>query len=424
MDLRAAHPEQPWLWRADWAAGEIHYSPRASAILFVLLAIFWNFCTFAALSSLRGNVDPDRATIAAWLMLFPLIGIGLLFVAIRAWLRWRVYGESVFQLTLVPGTIGGALEGVIRSAHPLPPMRPVKLHLACINRARGGDGKTNDVPIWSDQIEATTDAAGDIPVAISIPPGCRPTATEPLDDRVSWNLKVSFTANPVSYRAVFEVPIFETGETSARAASDAAELRAQRDARIDSFQAPEKSRIRVGLAGDGSTEIFFPAFRNPVVALTLLGVLILWIVLTFVIFRDNAPRLFKILWPFSDVVLVICVLQLLFGSIVAHAHNGEITIVSRLMGIPIHKRHLVLSEISDIRSGSGMSAGSTVYRRIQIHRAGKGTISFGDGIPDSIEADWIAATIARAVGLPDSASRRESRGDSDGSRPLRAGRQG
>ena len=53
-----------------------------------------------------------------------------------------------------------------------------------------------------------------------------------------------------------------------------------------------------------------------------------------------------------------------------------------------------------------MSAGSTVYRRIQIHRAGKNTISFGDGIPDSIEADWIASTIAKAVGLADSASAR------------------
>jgi hypothetical protein len=129
--------------------------------------------------------------------------------------------------------------------------------------------------------------------------------------------------------------------------------------------------------------------------------LVLWIGVTIVIFRDNAPRIFKIVWPFSDVVLGIVALQLLFGSFVVHARIGEITIVSRILGIPIHSRHLALSEISDIRSGSGMSAGSTVYRRIQIHRAGGGTISFGDGIPDSIEADWIAATIAKAVGMQD-----------------------
>jgi hypothetical protein len=99
----------------------------------------------------------------------PIDRIGLLFAAIRALLQWRVYGESTFQLKLVPGTIGGAIEGVIRCVHPLPPARPVKLHLTCINRVRGGDGKTNDFPIWSDQLEATSDGAGVIPVAIYIP---------------------------------------------------------------------------------------------------------------------------------------------------------------------------------------------------------------------------------------------------------------
>jgi hypothetical protein len=403
MDLQTAHPDQPWLWRADWAAGEIHSSPKAKAIFFVLLAIFWNFCTFSALASLRTNVDPDRAKITAWLMLFPLIGIGILFTAMRALLQWCVYGESTFQLKLVPGTIGGALEGVIRCSHPLPPTRPVKLHLTCINRVRGGDGKMTDLPIWSDQLEVTTDGAGVIPVAIYIPPGCRPTATEPLGNRVTWKLIVSSPANSVSYRAVFEVPIFETSETSARA-SDADELRAQRDARINAFQAPEKSRIRVALAADGSTEIFFPAFRNPAVALAVLGFLVLWIGLTIIIFKDNAPLIFKIAWPFSDVLIGIWVLALLVGSTSAHVRNGEITIVSRLLAIPIRNRHLALSQINDIRSGSGMSAGNTVYRRIQIHRAGQDTISFGDGIPDSIEANWIASTIAKAVGLPDNAS--------------------
>jgi len=405
MDLRTAHPDQPWLWRADWAAGEIHYSPKAKAIFFGLLAIFWNFCTSLALSGLRTNVDPDRAKMSAWLMLFPLIGIVLLFIAMRALLQWRVYGESTFQLKLVPGTIGGALEGAVRCAHPLPPMRPVKLHLSCVNRVRGADDKINDVPIWSDQFEATTDGAGFIPVAIYIPPGCRPTATEPLDDRVSWRLKVSSPGSAVPYRANFEVPIFATGEKSARAA-DAEELRVQREARVNAFQPPKQSRIRVALATDGATEVFFPAFRNPGVALMVTAFLAIWLGLTMVLVKDQGPLLFKILWTLSDVFLGSWALALVFGSTSARARNGEITIVSRILGIPIRHRHLALSQITDIRSGSGMNAANTVYRRIQIHGVGNQIVSFGDGIPDSIEADCIASTLAKAVGLPDDASAR------------------
>ena len=46
-----------------------------------------------------------------------------------------------------------------------------------------------------------------------------------------------------------------------------------------------------------------------------------------------------------------------------------------------------------------MYAGNTVYRRIQVHRTGKDTLNFGDGIPDSIEAEWIASKITQAIGL-------------------------
>jgi hypothetical protein len=173
----------------------------------------------------------------------------------------------------------------------------------------------------------------------------------------------------------------------------------EREGRISTFQPPEKSRIRVGLAGDGSTEIHFPMLRNPTVALGLLAFLMLWIGVTVLFFKEHAPLIFIIAWMLMDVFVGSWVLSLLFGSTSAYVRAGEITIVSRLLGIPVRRRHLVLSEITDVRSGAGMSSGSTVYRRIQIDQKGKGAISFGDGIPDSIEADWIASTIAKALGL-------------------------
>ena len=66
-------------------------------------------------------------------------------------------------------------------------------------------------------------------------------------------------------------------------------------------------------SSDGSTEIFFPAFRNPSVALGVLGFLVLWISLTIVIFKDNAPLIFRIAWPSTDLLVGFWVLSLLFG---------------------------------------------------------------------------------------------------------------
>jgi hypothetical protein len=42
VDLKQAHPNEPWLWRAQWAAGEIHSSAKPGAIAVSALAVFWN----------------------------------------------------------------------------------------------------------------------------------------------------------------------------------------------------------------------------------------------------------------------------------------------------------------------------------------------------------------------------------------------
>ena len=45
------------------------------------------------------------------MLLFPLVGIGLLVWAIRATLRYRRYGISLLELTTLPAPVGHALEG-------------------------------------------------------------------------------------------------------------------------------------------------------------------------------------------------------------------------------------------------------------------------------------------------------------------------
>jgi hypothetical protein len=46
-----------------------------------------------------------------------------------------------------------------------------------------------------------------------------------------------------------------------------------------------------------------------------------------------------------------------------------------------------------------MTAGTTVYRRIQVRYGQRGELNFGDGIKDPIEADWLATKVSEALGL-------------------------
>src|ERR1043165_7314096 len=40
--LRAAHPMQPWLWRADWSARRIEESATSRAAALLVFALMWN----------------------------------------------------------------------------------------------------------------------------------------------------------------------------------------------------------------------------------------------------------------------------------------------------------------------------------------------------------------------------------------------
>ena len=275
MDLKQAHPQEPWLWRAEWAAGEIHSSARPIAIAVGALALFWNAIALPsavpALLAHNLRYEPQFAGLA----IFPLIGFGLIAWAIHLLLRWNAYGDSRFEMKSVPGQIGGTLDGSIHVGRGFEPMRLVNLKLVCISHISSGNSSTA-TPLWSDESQVTAGGDGSIPVSFLIPPECKPSDDSNFRDRIFWQLYAKSPGGVVSYKSSFDVPVFQLDETTAQAA-EALDLRARRNQRVSEFR-PQGSAIRFGLRTDGQTEIHFRAFRNPSITLGLLAFLALWYV--------------------------------------------------------------------------------------------------------------------------------------------------
>jgi len=396
MNLKQSHPDEPWLWRPQWAAGEIHYSAKPGAIAVCLIALFWN--AIALPSAVPTMLAHDLASEPrfAWLALFPLIGFGLIGWAIHLLLRWNAYGDSRFEMKSVPGKIGGTLEGSIHVGHGIEPMRRVSLKLVCVNRTNSGNSST-DWPLWSDESEVTAGADGSIPVVFLIPPECRPTDDSNFRDRIFWRMNARSAGGIVDYKSSFEVPIFQIGETSTQSA-EVLDLRIRRDQRVSEFR-PQGSAIRFGLTADGQSEIYFRAFRNPSVVFALLGFFAIWSGCTYEIFKEHAPLLFRIVWPAVEAIIGLWVIAMTFVSTTVVIGDGELKVTWRLCGIPVKTRRVPSGEARDVRSIAGMTAGTTLYRRIQIRYGQRGELNFGDGIKDPIEADWLATRIGEALGL-------------------------
>ena len=119
--LRAANPNVPWMWREDWAAGEVRTSVRADANRLTLIAIAWCVVTLPILfiAPDRALRDADYSALPS--LIFPLIGIAMLAWAMRLRRRLRQYGESRFTIASMPGQIGGSLSGSIHIDTRSPP---------------------------------------------------------------------------------------------------------------------------------------------------------------------------------------------------------------------------------------------------------------------------------------------------------------
>ncbi|MGB0515225.1 MAG: hypothetical protein ACPGJE_10340, partial [Wenzhouxiangellaceae bacterium] len=155
-------------------------------------------------------------------LLFPLVGIGLLVWAIREVIRRRRYGDSQLHLDDMPVPLGGMLRARLEVPARLV-ARELKVHLTCVRRVRSGHGKnrrTREHLLWEDSLRVMSrsgQGSGVTSARIEARlPGDRPEVSDVNpDDCVVWRLEAGSEEPGVDYKAVFELPVFDTGASAA-----------------------------------------------------------------------------------------------------------------------------------------------------------------------------------------------------------------
>jgi len=188
--LRAAHPDEPWLWREDWAAGRIPASIGNSPFL---LGGFAAFC-FVIAAPVVYQIPREMArgnNLVLLILLFPLAGLSLLVQAVRAAARLRLVRGAAFQMDSVPGRIGGTLAGKIVLPQSLRPTGGFTLGLRCVNRVTSGSGDSTSTwehVLWNDEQTAAFDGAT-VPVAFYIAPETPASDDANRNNEIIWRLR-------------------------------------------------------------------------------------------------------------------------------------------------------------------------------------------------------------------------------------------
>jgi hypothetical protein len=215
---RAKHPNEPWLWRPDWAAGRVEDSTHSKMVLLWMFAVCWNAVSLPILFLVLDEVIVKKNFPILLALLFPCIGFGLVVWARKATARWRKFGKSVFVMSNVPGVIGGALAGSIEFQKPLQTDVEFQLQLSCIQRktrAGGVSMKSNnrssmvETELWQEEKTVQMDARGTIPVEFLVPAKARAADIQKGSNQIIWRLDVDAPVAGLSYSASFDVPVFK-----------------------------------------------------------------------------------------------------------------------------------------------------------------------------------------------------------------------
>ncbi|NHZ73762.1 MAG: DUF3592 domain-containing protein, partial [Nitrospirae bacterium] len=308
--LEAQHPEAPWKWKSDWSDGRIRTSGSVQFLFPLIFALFWNLISMPLLFLLPREVLENGNKLALIGLIFPVVGLGLIVWAARAFLHWKKFGDSVLEMSTFPGVVGGPLAGRILTSVDIQPISGFDLTLSSIHRVTTGSGKnrsTSERVQWQEMRHIDREALdydptrSSIPVAFDIPFEAEPTEERSADDETLWRLEVTAETAGIDYSAQFELPVFRTADSRPEVAAEESPWPAEEPQNV----LVDLGRERIGKdwLSEGGFALSFAPARHKGAAWGLTLFTLLWTGFTALLIHLEAGLFFPIIWGLFNLLL-------------------------------------------------------------------------------------------------------------------------
>jgi len=413
-----SNPRSPWLWRKDWAASRAESKNRNSAFGLWAAAIFVNGIVFTIAASVVPQLLRTSDPKAFFPLAFCVVGVIQAGAAMRASIRRKRFGQTYFEFASLPFSPGRTLKGTIHLRFNTDARHGIDLSLSCVRQVITGGGKNRSSlqsVLWQadknvPQASLAHGLMGDavIPVEFSIPSDAYESNHDDPNDQVLWLLHAQADVPGVNYSDDFEVPVFRLTPSSASAAeptpiflSDAQGATAPPAFQSDptDVAAPQNPKVVVSAGMDGSTEFYFPAFRNPSQVLVLIFFTVVWTAIVYFLAHSKAPLFFTVVFGLFELLLFYGLIHSTLVSFRIQAGNGRIVRRRALLGIG-GAREFPFSDIAQILPVTNAQQPGTPASyslRLQMRNGEKATLA--DMIDNRQEARWVAAQLEKLAGL-------------------------
>ncbi len=376
--LIAAYPDEPWKWKKEWANGRIFGNSKQTMLIIWAFALCWNGFSVPLSYILIPRYLAQDNKLVYLILIFPLIGIFILWSAITALLRWRRFGRSYFEMAAVPGVIGGDLGGMINTSLKIRPESGFQLHLKCINRYQtiSSDSRRNEEKtLWEQsQVMSHVVLEGDrsrsaIPVFFHIPYSCKPTDESDPHDKIIWQLKIEAKLPGVDYMTQFEVPVFRTeASREDQAESEVlpdplAEYREQEDP----TKRLEEVGVRIMKNIHGGTVFNFRSGRNLGTSLGVTFFFIICAAASWATITYGAHWIAIVFAGIFTLISGVAFLSAWFSKGTVTVYPDRVELISKFCGLG-SMVNMPIDEIDSIELTQGMRSGDVVYYDLTFQR--------------------------------------------------------
>ncbi len=159
--LKAAHPQEPWLHRSDWASKHMRHSNRS-----LIVGSLW-FMAIYVLVMVPLAIASAKLPLMIFVGVFGLVALLILYGLVSG----KGWNEAELRISTLPGVIGGPFSGAVVLKGAFPPDTIFDVNLTCeLTYRRKHHKKTEDVrrDLWSSTIYIQRPLPGGPPGTTSI----------------------------------------------------------------------------------------------------------------------------------------------------------------------------------------------------------------------------------------------------------------
>ncbi len=395
-----AGEEAIWLTNKAWRDNRIASNAKTGLFVMWGFALLWNLISlpiFFADNNLLQEVQRKPET--AFVFLFPLIGVVLIILAVRALNNWRRFGKTPLVLDPFPGSISGHVGGRIECSIPYEKALKYRVSLSCIHSYMSGTGKNRsrkESLQWQSEgvcLHEPCNTGTALSFRFDVPNDLPESDLKKASAYYLWRVSVQCELPGTDFDRQFEIPVFGGQRFSQTIEQGTEEFQMTIDEAHEGL-----SDIAQINPIPGGLELYFPAFKRP-----MAGIMALVLGLIFggagivMAFADDVPILFPILFtPIGLGILSAGVWGL--GKSLHVRIDREHTRSRRFfMGYPMTTKSTDNQHVTAVKlkEGASVSSGNktTVYYQLELTTQNHKPIIIAERLTSKPEAELMKDTL-------------------------------